>query len=74
MDLPPDTRLLTPADIEPAAHVIAQAFFDDPLCAFMLSSRNTRLKALLKFFRAYGKVNINNQRGYGTGAPLSGVA
>ena len=74
MELPPDTRLLTPADIEPAAQVIAQAFFDDPLCTFMLPSRKSRLKALLKFFRLYGELNIKNQRGYGAGEPLLGVA
>jgi ribosomal protein S18 acetylase RimI-like enzyme len=28
----------------------------------------------VKFFRAYGEVNINHQRGYGYGEPLQGVA
>lgn len=74
MNFPPDTRPLTPADIEPAAQVIAAAFFDDPLCSFMLPNKKSRLKALLNFFRIYGELNIKNQRGYGAGEPLQGVA
>jgi len=69
-----DFRPLTPADIERAAHVLAQAFIDDPLCTFMLPFRRTRVKTLAKFFRAYGTVNIASQRGYGSGEPLQGVA
>jgi ribosomal protein S18 acetylase RimI-like enzyme len=69
-----DFRLLTLSDAENAADVIAQAFVDDPLCAFMLPFRPTRVKTLYKFFRAYGAVNIKNQRGYGSGASLQGVA
>lgn len=67
-------RLLTLADSETAAHVISQAFVDDPLCAFMLPFKRTRIKTLYKFFRAYCEVNIKNQRGYGSGEPLQGVA
>ena len=74
LELSPDTELLTPADIEPAAQVIAQAFTDDPLCTFMLPSSKSRLSALLKFFRLYGELNIKNQRGFGAGEPLQGVA
>ena len=74
LELSPDTKLLTPADIEPAAQVIAQAFTDDPLCTFMLPSSKSRLSALLKFFRLYGELNIKNQRGFGAGEPLQGVA
>ena len=62
------------ADIDMAARVISQAFVEDPLCAFMLPFRRTRISTLLKFFRAYSEVNIKNQRGYGSGEPLQGVA
>lgn len=74
MSAAPACRLLTLADLEPAAQVIAQAFSDDPLCAFMLPFKRTRIKTLYKFFRAYGEVNILNRRGYGCGEPLQGVA
>jgi len=67
-------RLLTLADVEPAAQVIAQAFMDDPLIAFVLPRRKSRLKALLAFFRVYGEISIRNGRGYGVGEPLQGVA
>jgi len=69
-----DCRLLELSDIEQAAGVISQAFVEDPLCAFMLPYKRTRVKTLRKFFRAYGAVNIQNHRGYGVGEPLSGVA
>ena len=74
MNMEPDARLLTLADVEPAAQVIAQAFMDDPLCCFMLPRRGSREKALLAFFRAYGEVSIRSGRGYGVGEPLHGVA
>ena len=67
-------RLLVSSEIEQAAEVISQAFVDDPLCAFMLPFKRTREKTLRKFFRAYGTVNIQHQRGYGVGEPLNGVA
>jgi ribosomal protein S18 acetylase RimI-like enzyme len=67
-------RLLTLSDVEEAAHVMAQAYMDDPLCSFMLPIRRTRMKTLVKFFRAFGEVSIQNQRGYGVGDPLEGVA
>lgn len=67
-------RLLTLSDVEQAAQVISQAFVDDPLCVFMLPFRRTRIKTLYKFFRAYGEMNIKNQRGFGVGEPLEGVA
>lgn len=67
-------RLLTLSDVDQAASVISQAFVDDPLCSFMLPFRRTRAKNLYKFFRAYGEVNINNNRGYGSEEPLQGVA
>jgi len=67
-------RSLTPADVEEAAQVIAQAFVDDPLIAFVLPIRATRLNTLLNFFRVYGALSIQNQRGFGVGDPLQGVA
>lgn len=67
-------RVLVPADVEQAALVISQAFADDPLCAFMLPMRWTRIPTLKKFFGAYGTMNIQNQRGFGVGEPLKGVA
>lgn len=68
------TKLLTISDVGQAAEVISQAFIDDPLISFMLPCRGTRVKTLYKFFRAYGEVNIKNNRGYGFGDPLQGVA
>jgi ribosomal protein S18 acetylase RimI-like enzyme len=66
--------VLTLSEVEPAAQVISQAFVDDPLCAFMLPFKRTRANTLRTFFRAYGQVNIKNERGYGVGEPLVGVA
>jgi GNAT superfamily N-acetyltransferase len=74
MDTNSDYRLLTLSDVEQAAEVISQAFMNDPLCAFMLPFKRTRLNTLRKFFRAYGELNIKNQRGYGVGEPLKAVA
>ena len=74
MDPNPGYRLLTLFDVEQAARVISQAFVDDPLCAFMLPLRRTRIKTLYKFFRALGEVSIENNRSYGVGDPLQGVA
>ena len=65
---------LSTTEIAPAAEVISWAFYYDPLCAFMLPSERSRLKTLLKFFRAYCQVNIQNKQGYGVGEPLKGVA
>lgn len=67
-------RLLTLADVEATAQVIAQAFEDDPLTSFMLPIKATRVRTLTKFFRVYGEINIKNQRGYGVGEPLHGIA
>jgi len=67
-------RLLNLADIEPAAQVIAQAFVDDPLISFMLPTKATRVKTLVKFFRVYGEISIKNKRSFGVGEPLQGVA
>jgi ribosomal protein S18 acetylase RimI-like enzyme len=67
-------RVLTLSDVEDAARVISQAFVDDPLCSFMLPFKRSRVRTLYRFFRAYGEVNIKNERGYGSGEPLQGVA
>jgi ribosomal protein S18 acetylase RimI-like enzyme len=69
-----DSRPLVLADVEQAAEVISQAFVDDPLCAFMLPFKRTRVKTLRKFFRAYGEVYLQYQCGCGVGEPLKGVA
>jgi GNAT superfamily N-acetyltransferase len=67
-------RPLKLPDVDDAAKVISNAFVNDPLCAFMLPNKRSRLKTLNKFFRAYGQINITNQHGYGVGEPLKGVA
>ena len=74
MNFIPECRLLTLADKEAAAQVLAQSFYDDPLIAYMLPRKKSRLQALLRFFRFYGEINIKNGRGYGVGEPLQGVA
>lgn len=74
MDPNLDYRLLTLSDVEQAAQVISQAFQDDPLCAFMLPPKRTRVKTLYKYFHAVGEVNIKNNRVYGVGNPLQAVA
>jgi ribosomal protein S18 acetylase RimI-like enzyme len=69
-----DFRSLTLSDVEPAAQVLSQAFANDPLCVYILPSQKTRVKILYKFFLVYGELNIGNNRGYGIGDPLQGVA
>jgi ribosomal protein S18 acetylase RimI-like enzyme len=69
-----DYRQLTLSDVEQAAQVIAQSFVEDPLVSFMLPFRVTRVRTLVKFFRVYGEISIKNNRGYGVGDPLHGVA
>lgn len=69
-----EPRKLTLEDAGRAAWVIAQAFLEDPLVAFMLRNARTRPRTLLKFFRAYGAVGIRSGRVYGAGEPLQGVA
>ena len=69
-----EQRLLALADVEQAAQVIAQSFVDDPLISYMLPFKTTRGETLVKFFRVYGEISIKNQRGYGVGEPLQGVA
>lgn len=67
-------RVLTAEDVEQAADVISQSFINDPLASYMLLQKRTRQRTLDKFFRAYGAVSIKNNRVYGVGDPLQGVA
>lgn len=66
-------RPLSGDDIDEAAAVVAAAYVEDPLCAFMLPIEATRVRSLRKFFRAYlrasgtGCVSV-------TGSPIGGVA
>ena len=45
-----------------------------PLISFVLPFKPTRRLTLVKFFRAYGGINIKNGRGFGVGEPIQGVA
>lgn len=74
MNPSPDCRLLTLSDVDEAAHVMSQAYVDDPLSSFMLPLKRTRTNTLYRFFRAMGEVSIKNNRGYGVGETLQGVA
>jgi hypothetical protein len=69
-----DCRELRLADVRRATQVIAQAFVNDPLFAYILPLRRTRIRTLQKSFRAYGTINIQNRRGFGVGEPLVGIA
>jgi ribosomal protein S18 acetylase RimI-like enzyme len=67
-------RQLTLSDVEQAAQVIAQSFVEDPLVSFILPLRGSRVRTMVKFFRVYGEISIKNNRGFGVGEPLQGVA
>ena len=67
-------RLLTLADLEAMAHVLATSFEEDPLVSFILPNRKTRVKTVAKFFRAMGRLNIQNNLAFGISDPLEGVA
>lgn len=67
-------RQLTLDDVEQAAQVISLSFVEDPLVSFILPSRATRVSTMVKFFRLYGEISIKNNRGFGVGEPLQGVA
>lgn len=69
-----DYRQLAFSDVEQAAQVLAQSFVEDPLVSFMLPSRASRIRTLVKFFRVYGEISIKNHCGFGVGEPLQGVA
>jgi ribosomal protein S18 acetylase RimI-like enzyme len=70
----PEIRPLTPTDTGAAAHVLAQAFIEDPMCVTMLPVRRTRAATLAKVFGVMGGLSIRSGRGYGVGDPLQGVA
>jgi GNAT superfamily N-acetyltransferase len=67
-------RSLTISDLEPMAQVLAQSFEEDPLVAFILPNQKTRVKTVSKFFRAMGRINIQNNMAFGVSEPLEGVA
>ena len=69
-----DYRLLTLADLEPMAQVLATSFEEDPLVAFIVPNKKTRVKTVAKFFRAMGRLNIQNKLAFGVSDPLEGVA
>lgn len=54
--------------------MLATSFAEDPLVAFILPNKKTRVKTVAKFFRAMGRLNIQNQLAFGAGDPLEGVA
>jgi ribosomal protein S18 acetylase RimI-like enzyme len=70
----PDCRPLTPADVDAAARVMADAFADDPLCTFMLPLAWTRRRTLRLFFQALGELSVKQGRMFGAGRPLQAVA
>jgi len=67
-------RSLTMDDVNTAADIISQAYFNDPLCAFCFPNQQTRFRAVFKLFRVLGELNIRSNRGYGVGRPLQGIA
>jgi ribosomal protein S18 acetylase RimI-like enzyme len=67
-------RQLTLSDLDSMAQVLAQSFEEDPLVSFILPNKKTRVKTVAKFFRAMGKLNIQNNMAFGIGNPLEGVA
>jgi ribosomal protein S18 acetylase RimI-like enzyme len=74
MDTTSGFRQLTPADAEPAARVLSQAFMDDPLIELMLPFRRTRFRTMYKYFRPMSAISIPLGKIYGVGEPLQGVA
>lgn len=70
----PDHRLLTLADLEPMTQILAQSFEEDPLVSFILPKKENRVKTVAKFFRAMGRINIQNNFAFGISDPLEGVA
>lgn len=68
------SRMLMPSEISAAAEVMAEAYVEDPLCAFILPLRRTRKQSLVKFFRAYFSVSVNSAQVIVTGQPICGVA
>lgn len=69
-----ESRQLTLTDLDSMAQVLAQSFEEDPLVSFILPNKKTRVKTVAKFFRAMGKLNIQNNMAFGIGDALEGVA
>ena len=67
-------RQLTLSDLEPMAQVLAQSFEEDPLVSFIVPNKKKRVKTVVKFFRAMGRLNIRAKSAFGVGDPLQGVA
>ncbi|MBC7877082.1 MAG: GNAT family N-acetyltransferase [Anaerolineales bacterium] len=70
----PHYRKLTLSDLKSMTQVLAQSFEDDPLVSFILPNKKTRIKTVAKFFRAMGRLNIQNNMAFGISDPLEGVA
>jgi GNAT superfamily N-acetyltransferase len=67
-------RQLAMADAEPAAEVLARAFYNDPLWLYLLPEPTQRAAMVRHTFRAVLPVFVGSGRTYGVGAPLAGVA
>lgn len=67
-------RVLTPADLERAAEIQAQAFHDDPLWAYILPNVRQRERELIRTFRVFLGASIRRGQTYGVGEPLAGIA
>lgn len=67
-------RQLTLSDLEAMTQVFAQSFEEDPLVSFILPNPKTRVHTVAKFFRAMGRLAIQNDQAFGVGDPLQGVA
>lgn len=67
-------RQLNLSDLEAMTQVFAQSFEEDPLISFMLPNQKTRVKTVSKFFRAMGRIAIQNGLAFGVSNPLEGVA
>ena len=67
-------RQLNLSDLEAMTQVFAQSFEEDPLISFILPKQKTRVKTVSKFFRAMGRIAIQNGLAFGISNPLEGVA
>lgn len=67
-------RQLSLSDLEAMTQVFAQSFEEDPLVSFILPNSKTRLKTASKFFRAVGRLAIQNEQAFGVGEPLQAAA
>lgn len=67
-------RLLTPADADRAAAVLARAFVDDPLWRYLIPDARRRSALVWQSFRSLAPLLIGGQQTYGAGEPLAGVA